>query len=207
MTTIDVLSRQPSQKSCQWPIEIVAWPRSAPVFSLVDEIMSLSGYIAYRTGYAIRPQPQCSVPGVVARVHSSREWLSLIGRLQRRAVRRDLNTHGLCNELHIRMKWLCRPIRPARRLLILSPRQKICSILVKQSLSVNRETQALISTRKRQAIGQLCLDQTEVFGTKNPIGLLENCFEPQAANAQHPFVTSIFSIHLLSMPMMKTTTP
>src|SRR5579871_734084 len=87
----------------------------------------------------------------------------------------------------------------------LSPRQKVCSMLVKQSLKAKRETEALISTRKRQAMGQLGLHQTEIFGTKSPIGPLENRFEPQAANAQHPFIASIFSIYLLSMSMMNTT--
>jgi hypothetical protein len=73
-------------------------------------------------------------------------------------------------------------------------------------MEVNRETQALLSMRKGQAIGELGLDPVEACGTQILIGLLENGFEPQAANAQESFVASIPAIHFLAMPMMHTTT-
>ena len=65
----------------------------------------------------------------------------------------------------------------------LSPRQKFCSIVVKRSREVNREKQALLAMGKGQAIGQLRLDPAPGLRTQLPIGLFENGFEPQAANA------------------------
>src|SRR5258706_9302773 len=90
----------------------------------------------------------------------------------------------------------------------LSPRQKICSPLVGNSLQANGEKQALLAMRKGQTIGQLCRDPTAALATKkSPIGPLENRLQPQATNAQQSFVSSIFTIHLLSMPVMNTTAP
>jgi hypothetical protein len=55
--------------------------------------------------------------------------------------------------------------------------------LVKGSLEVNREKQALMAMRKEQAIGELRLDPATGLGTQIPSGLFENGLEPQAANA------------------------
>jgi hypothetical protein len=86
----------------------------------------------------------------------------------------------------------------------LSPRQKICSTSVKPSLEVHRETQAFLSVRKRETIGQLCSDPATGLATKITSGLLENRLEPQATDAQESFIASIFAIDVLSMPMMNT---
>jgi hypothetical protein len=90
----------------------------------------------------------------------------------------------------------------------LSPRQKLCSKFAKDSLDVNREKQAFLPMREEETIGELGLDATELFSVKEgSIRFLENGLEPQTTNAQQPFLASIRSIHLISMPVMHTTAP
>ncbi len=86
----------------------------------------------------------------------------------------------------------------------LSPRQKICSTVVKTSIEVHRETKALLPVRKRETIGQLCSNPAAGLETKITSGLLENRLEPQATYAQESFIAPILAIDILSMPMMNT---
>jgi len=88
--------------------------------------------------------------------------------------------------------------------LMLSPRQKICSIVVNPSLEVNGVTQTFLAVRKRETLGQVCSDPVAGLATKFTSGLLENRLEPQATDAQASFIASIFAIDVLSMPMMST---